>query len=61
VLAQLRNVVVVAESFNALEGNRKHLLMAKMWKAAGVIRLWHAGIDTSRNPGSPKGSWYEVK
>jgi len=61
VLAQLRKLVVVAESVNVLESNRKHLLMAKMWKAAGVIRPWHAGRDTSRNPGSPKGSWYEVK
>lgn len=27
-----------------------------MWRSGGVLRPWHARRDTSRNPGSPKGS-----
>jgi len=41
------------------EGNTEAPDLARVWRSAGVLRPWHAGRDTSENPGSPNGllSW----
>jgi len=31
--------------------------MVRVWGSAGVLRLWHAGTDASKNLGGPVGSW----
>ena len=38
------------------EGNTEAPGLARVWRSAGVLRPWHAGRDTSENPGSPEGS-----
>ena len=56
-LVQLRDKLVAdGECFNVHEANMKHPNRVRMWKSAGVHRPWHAGRDTLKNPGGPKGS-----
>ena len=46
-----------AEGFHAPAGNMRATDVARWCRAAGVLRPWQAGSETSENLGSPRRSW----